>query len=145
MSRKPTLAAYDPNGVKATRTTDRTYTHVVFIRKTEAKWKADLEQIAKYERQQQAKYQRVLENQNYGQFTAADYERWRDNCDKQASTAEEKLATGFQVPAWEAVNWCGRVALAISQGSSWRTKGYEAHISEVSFDALSKKVMEASK
>lgn len=131
---KNKLNATGPEGLFATRETDRTYTNVVWIRKTEAIWRRELESSAKHQRAEARKYRQDLEVDNGGplmhRWGREQVEKWAESADKSAAAYEAKLEAGFSAD-WRCEHWCGRLDLAIKQQSKWNSDGWETFLGDV--------------
>lgn len=128
---KNKLNATGPEGLFATRETDRTYTNVVWIRKTEALWRSELESSIKHAIQEHKKYQRDLEEDGplVARWGSAKVTQWRDDKTEAITRLREKLAAGYVAPAWECKHWCGRLDLAQKQANGYT--GWETFVGDV--------------
>lgn len=130
---KTKLYATGPEGSLATRETDRPYSNVVWIRRTEALWLKSLESGLKYAKEELAKYERDLaETGQYTRRWGADtIEGWISSKKEGIAKDEEKLAAGYPGSPWKCEHWCGRRDLALKQHSKWSSDGYETFLGDV--------------
>lgn len=130
---KNKLNATGPEGLIATRETDRTYTNVVWIRKPEAIWRREKESSIKYTAEELAKYEKDLETE--GQHTrrwgVETIQGWIDSKKKALESYRAELAAGFSYAPWRCEHWCGRRDLALKQQSKWNSDGWETFLGDV--------------
>ena len=136
--KKNTLTAIGPNGATATRTTHRTYTHVVFVRAiTEEAWRESVRQRMEYTRRVIAEYTASLAEMDArqpegGLMNQAYYRKEIPVREAILVQYEATLAAGYD-KSWGAYTWCGRYDLAVQQADKARKTGYglQVRIAEV--------------
>ena len=134
-TKKITLVTTAPDGVtQKTRTTDRSYSHAVWVRRTEARWRKDVDGTRSWKAELAEKYQKQYDakDPDIMQFGQELVEQWIRDCKARVRSCTAELEAGFKLQPWTCENWCGRIDLARKQVGSWEANGYEAKISPVS-------------
>lgn len=108
MPRKLTCTA--PDGSTISRRTDRTYTHVVLVRFSEAVARRNAESWARQDAKMNYEYYFRT-----GETTAPDREAfYQERLARNLSAVDKRAAAGFYTE-WGAFAWCGREDLARKQ------------------------------
>lgn len=130
MSRKYVYATHpnDPT-VREKRQTHRTYTHVVWIRRTR---QANLDHYRNCLQSSQGSievHERLLADPN--RVSSHPYhERQLARARKTVKTLTEEGEPSGPGP-WSVASWCGRIDLAMKQVSQWQKQGFETLVGKV--------------
>lgn len=132
MKRK--LTATGPDGLFASRSTDRNYTHVVWIQTTEVIWTRKCnETISCYEgfAERNRRALNGLEPRYLAQYGEQVVKDTLEDYEAHIKNMKAKRDAGFQGEAWRCEHWCGRYDLAVKAMSKWSVAGYKTFIGEV--------------
>jgi len=147
MAKKQTLFAIDPQGVKHTRTTARTYTHTVVVLRGAKYLEAQRPNEAAIKAQNDRMWDRI-ENEVKGVFGPGEQwrgqavlDRWQEHAkqwvrehsreadlvqaiERAHKSYADRVARGDDLK-YENVGWCGRYDLADKLASAQSGQGYE--------------------
>lgn len=95
---KSKLTTTGPNGLIATRTTDRTYTHAVWTRITEPTWLKSLTGSVAHYQQESARYQSDIDTNGAmtTRWGSAVVQEWVDSSDAAVIKLNARLAAGYE-------------------------------------------------